>query len=133
MLLREPVDDLIAEVGHDGSEIIFPDLPGTAKRRGFSYMDLAKLCTPRGYGLTYAEPFFAAGVDDAHVRVYDYTDFVIKLMSESPGILVGLNRAGNMHAWASNMDGQLYDPSIGVYKWRPGSAFPAVRCFWALI
>lgn len=51
MLLDIPVETIIEEVGHDGSEIIFPDLEEPYCRRGFTQQEMLDVCWKHGYAI----------------------------------------------------------------------------------
>jgi len=52
MALAVPVTDLIGTVGHDGGEIIFPDLPEPTNRHGHSIYELIWAAIDMGYAVT---------------------------------------------------------------------------------
>ena len=57
MVLDVPVAHLLTEIGHDGSEILYPDLPEPAGRRGFHVQELLEPCLWRGFAATPIEVF----------------------------------------------------------------------------
>ncbi len=52
MALGVPVMDLMERLGHDGGEIIFPDLPEPANRRSHNIYELIQVATDLGYAVT---------------------------------------------------------------------------------
>jgi len=52
MALDMPVASLIERLGHDGGEIIFPDLPEPANRRGHNIYELIQVAVDLGYAVT---------------------------------------------------------------------------------
>ena len=48
MALDMPVADLLAAIGHDGSEIVFPSLPEPLCRRCFHIQELIQVALSRG-------------------------------------------------------------------------------------
>jgi hypothetical protein len=46
------ISDFIAGCGHDGSEIMFPQLPEPAGRRGFHEQELIAVCIDKGFTCT---------------------------------------------------------------------------------
>ena len=50
MALDMPVADLLAAIGHDGSEIVFPSLPEPLCRRCFHIQELIQVALSRGLG-----------------------------------------------------------------------------------
>ena len=57
MALEMPVADLLAAIGHDGSEIIFPSLPEPLCRRCFHVQELIQVALARGLAVTPVELF----------------------------------------------------------------------------
>ena len=57
MALEMPVADLLAAIGHDGSEIIFPSLPDPLCRRCFHVQELIQVALARGLAVTPVELF----------------------------------------------------------------------------
>ena len=57
MALDMPVADLLAAIGHDGSEIAFPSLPEPLCRRCFHIQELVQVALARGFAATPVELF----------------------------------------------------------------------------
>jgi hypothetical protein len=57
MVLGVPVSHLLEWTGHDGSEVLFPDLPEPAHRRGHHIQELIEVCLWLGYSVTPIELF----------------------------------------------------------------------------
>ena len=57
MALEIPVVELLEELGHDGSELVFPNLPEPACRRGFHIQELVHVALRHGFALTPVELF----------------------------------------------------------------------------
>ena len=57
MALDMPVADLLAAIGHDGSEIVFPSLPEPLCRRCFHIQELLHVALARGFAVTPVELF----------------------------------------------------------------------------
>ena len=55
MVLDLPLADIFDEIGHDGSQIVWPDLPEPMCRRGFHPQELIHLCLNHGYAATRVE------------------------------------------------------------------------------
>ena len=55
MALHVPVQELIQEIGHDGSEIVFPELEEPMRRRGFHSQELIYAAWKRGFTVTPIE------------------------------------------------------------------------------
>lgn len=52
MVLDCPVADLMMCLGHDGGEIVFPDLPEPANRRSHNLYEMIQVAVDLGYGVT---------------------------------------------------------------------------------
>ena len=52
MALDVPVAQLIERVGHDGGQIVFPNLPEPANRRGHNIYELIQVALDLGYAVT---------------------------------------------------------------------------------
>ena len=57
MALDMPVAELLAAIGHDGSEIVFPSLPEPLCRRCFHIQELLHVALARGFAVTPVELF----------------------------------------------------------------------------
>ena len=57
MALDMPVADLLAAIGHDGGEIVFPSLPEPLCRRCFHIQELIQVALSRGMAVTPVELF----------------------------------------------------------------------------
>lgn len=55
MVMDEPVQDLIMRIGHDGSEIVFPDLPEPMCRAGFASQEIVDAALAAGWSMTPIE------------------------------------------------------------------------------
>ena len=57
MALDMPVADLLAAIGHDGSEIVFPNLSEPLRRRCFHIQEPIQVALARGFAVTPVELF----------------------------------------------------------------------------
>jgi hypothetical protein len=120
MALHRPVAEVVAEAGHDGSEIIFPHLMEPMKRRGFHHQELIMIAWRHGYSMTPLELFpRTLSTDGQHTysvcgEVQGRARFT-KAVKGSCGILEGIGHRCS-HA-IYNHYGQLYDPDpdVAVY------------------
>lgn len=55
MVMDEPVQDLIARIGHDGGEIVFPNLPEPMCRAGFASQEIIDASLRAGWSMTPIE------------------------------------------------------------------------------
>ena len=115
MAIEISVDLMLKEIGHDGSEIIYPDQPEPRRRRAFHTQECIQVLDRRGYAAT---PFDAIGslvLDDEHqIDVNFTTDFENHLRS-SHGVILGQG-VNNRHAVAW-VDQTVFDPNGYIYGW----------------
>jgi len=57
MALDMLVADVIHEIGHDGGQVLWPDMPEPMCRRGFHPQELIDVCRAHGYAVTCIELF----------------------------------------------------------------------------
>lgn len=55
MVMNIPIHDLISLIGHDGSEIMFPDLPEPVCRAGFTIQEIVDAALKMGWSMTPIE------------------------------------------------------------------------------
>jgi hypothetical protein len=131
MLLDKPYQRLIEDLGHDGSEILFPSMKEPMCRRGFNITELQHLCWKRGRGLApfdldpMTETFHIYPQEELDTRMFD-------LINRRPGLLEGCYSLDRPHivAW----DGEsVYDPTgPRKYTFSDSNAI-TVRTFWLLL
>ncbi len=112
--LNEPMEKLIREIGHDGSEILWPERRPPNCYRGFHHQELIDCCLRRGVSVTCVEalPVLAGPPDKliyphevAYLRIYQY-------IRESKRCVIGGEIHGNRHAVACIRQ-TLYCPNQG--------------------
>jgi hypothetical protein len=117
MTLRVPTQELIDELGHDGSAIVFPQLIEPMCRRGFHSQELIHLAWRHGFAVTPIELFptirpmqgegthiVRFGGDDGSMNLGRFIDTI----HSNIGILEG--QSGRwMHAVHFRY-GEIYDP-----------------------
>lgn len=106
MVLGEPVDHVIKWLGHDGSQICWPELPEPNCRIGFHIQELIDYCMYNNYTVTPLQmmPFSKGGIDCTPVRPntrYDWNDRC-RLMIGTIGVITGEAPNGQSHAVAWN-------------------------------
>lgn len=112
MAVGEKPRDVIEFIGHDGSEIIFPDLPEPQNRRGFHIGEMFWYLLDMVYFPVLVEPYLH--YEDSEY-VIDQTHKLEDLLSRKSGILLGHHETGSLHAAA-------WDRS---YVWDPrGEKYP---------
>ena len=121
MALDIPVADLLVAVGHDGSEIVFPNLPEPLCRRSFHVQELIQVALLRGLAVTPIELFPVlqpTEVGPFHKTVL-YTDNNWRRFEAtiqiSRGVIDGTGaRLGHMVAYDH---GRIFDPRGPVYDY----------------
>ena len=115
MTLDIPVEDVVAEAGHDGGEIIFPLLEEPKCRKGFHLQELIMIAWRHGYAMTPIElfPLILATDHSKTHKVWDQTEATYRArfmagVNLYPGILEGRNK--RCHHAVYNHRGQIYDP-----------------------
>lgn len=119
MALYTPVEEIIALLGHDGSEIIWPQFPEPFCRRGFHIQELifiawrnhSRTVTPFQaepmIGCLGGEPVDVPHLPDAKWRMPE-------LLSSNCGVLTGKTLRGMPHAVAWDAE-LVYDTDGMVY------------------
>jgi hypothetical protein len=114
MALRVPVHKLIKEIGHDGSEIIFPELEEPMRRRGFHSQELINAAWKQGFTCTPIELVPVIQADSDYEAVHkvnfaiDHWNRFVGFIDTTIGVLEGRGRYCN-HAVCYRY-GQIYDP-----------------------
>ncbi len=119
MALHLPVEEVVAEAEHDGSEIIFPLLEEPACRKGFHSQELVRIAWHHGFAMTPVElcPMILSTDHSETHKVWSQTETKhqerFKCIIETTfGILEGHGKRCQ-HA-VYNHYGQIYDPDPGV-------------------
>ncbi len=121
MALDTPVADLLAAIGHDGSEVVFPTLPEPSCRRCFHIQELIQVALSRGFAVTPVELFPVlqpTEVGPFHKTVF-YADNNWRrfeaTIQNSRGVIDGTGaRLGHVVAYDH---GHIYDPRSPVYEY----------------
>jgi hypothetical protein len=119
MALNIPVDQLIERLGHDGSEIVFPELPEPACRRGFHSQELIHLAWGLDCTVTPMElfPMIAPSTGVGSVVVYFDEDKEYNwqrfnnIIETTEGVLEGSGKACRHAVFYTH--GMIYDPDGG--------------------
>ncbi len=117
IVLGEPVDNIIKQIGHDGSEIIRPELGEPQCRKGFHIQECIKVALKYGIGVIHIDRYPSTIVNDTIVDAeYCYgndLDLIIELMEKYDGVLLGKS-FNKPHAVAWSYDKKLIiDPKTG--------------------
>lgn len=96
------LEKFLIEVGHDGSEIWWPDSPEPYCRRAFHIQEMILACHNLGYIVTPFESYPVAGNYDKPLDLHplDHNVQVQKIIENSIGVLIGVTRYGSPHAVA---------------------------------
>ena len=108
-----PFEKILEKIGHDGSEILWPDLPGKYQRRSFHTQEIVLALLDLGFTATplYAEMTIGNRLNGRHyVAKTDLTRFLDK-----KGILIGMF-GNNPHAAAFD-SGIIHDPQGSSYPY----------------
>jgi hypothetical protein len=113
MTLDIPVSELVEDVGHDGSEVIFPLLKEPMCRKGFHSQEIVRLAFKSGFAMTPFELFPTIMANDHSTthKVWDETysrAFFMGAVNSTSGILEG--RGTSCKHAVHNSCGTLYDP-----------------------
>jgi len=106
------VKQLVEEIGHDGSAILYQGLADPIRRRAFHIQEFFPCCHSRGFVPLNIDAQPVLAVPYSHYSLtLDGTDLLRKFMTVYKGVLIGETR-GQSHAWSwDTID--LFDPSIG--------------------
>lgn len=110
MALDVPIAELADEVGHDGSEIIFPALTDPQRRRAFHVQEFIAPCIRRNYAPVIVEPAPCIGANLMYIYHLPTSEVLLtQLMTKFTGVIFGQIR-GQMHAcaWDKSI---CYDPA----------------------
>jgi len=120
MVLDKPIAEIIAKLGHDGSEILYPDLGEPLKRRSFSIQEIIDIVLVfYGYALVPIDACPHSGpTEDRTTAVYKIDAARARFLYylEMRGIMIGVNRNRIRHAVAWDPDtSRIYDPNGTIY------------------
>lgn len=118
MVLDKTTDELVKEIGHDGSQIVFPHLPEPGRREGFHIQEFIPIILKSGFSMMAIEALPYSTPDGKHEwpvmfknneeRFWDLSNWV-------PGIFTGLaTKWRHAIAWDGN---QFYDPRGQIYDY----------------
>jgi hypothetical protein len=118
MALGVPVSKLLTEIGHDGSQIVFPDLPEPACRAGHHVQECIQASLNRGIAFTPIEfnpitrtfgnpPTYHSILPDEQARWRRFAN----LMTRREGVIEGwVTNWGHAMAFEN---GVIFDPDLG--------------------
>lgn len=113
MACRTNVNVFMSLVGHDGSDIMFPDLDDPLCRRSFHIQECIWAAMDCGFRPVEHQFKPRAGVSETRSYTLDYTDRIREHMNGNCGVLLGMGvKYPHAAAWNGT---EILDPSIGVY------------------
>lgn len=122
------LEEFIKQVGHDGSEVLFPDLPEPLCRRGFATPECIRVCLNWGLTVTPIDFKPRCTPDGKNYHTLNHTNFANQMMGRFQGVIQGMG-CRNYHT--VGWDGtQIYDPSLGIYKLDSDNFKPEI--FWLI-
>jgi len=123
-------DEFFEHAGHDGGEIIFPEVDDPFCRRGFHISEAVVVAIKLGFTATPVElnPCIVAnGAEGAYPVVYGRSklsqtnDAVFKaIIDQSKGVIECTTRLRNWHAVAFSK-GVIFDPDGRVFEYTPAA------------
>lgn len=116
MLLDHSIQEVIQGIGHDGSEIIWPEKRDPLRRRGFHIQEVYHYALCSGYALIPYDlaPSCAPDFSGKPYILRGQGEIVADLMSRHEGLCIGIAQSGMHHcvAWDREM---IFDPNGTVY------------------
>jgi len=138
MALGIPVDYLLTQIGHTGGQILFPNLPEPACRRGFHIQEFIHVALERGLAVTPVELYPVLSSSDkrqTHTILYGDNNWrrFADTVATSRGVIDGTGfHFGHMVAYDR---GRIFDPKGSIYAYSrlacEGHRF-FTRCAWRI-
>lgn len=133
ILLDVDLKDVLDKLGHDGSEILFPDLPDPIGRRAFVIQEIQYIMPHYGIALVEYSPGIIYSPTVNHTKEIIFDKFG-DVFSERNGLLFGVphgKKLGHVVSWLA-IEGLIYDPNGTKYPFTPDftihNFFGAYRC-----
>jgi hypothetical protein len=120
MALDDDVDTLERIIGHDGSEIIHPELKSPGNRKGFHWQEIIDAALVLNHAVVpiEARPIqTATGTDSYEIKFNGFEtteERLLTYLEHTKGVLAGVAPSGYWHAVAWDGE-QVYDPQGRVY------------------
>jgi hypothetical protein len=121
MALDLELPDVFERIGHDGSEILWSDLPDPQRRRAFAYEEIIPICLDElvyPVLITKIAEYKPLDTSVDVVHTIDHSGLIHRAMEKRDGILLGMPVGANNHhavAWCAS-EGKCYDPDGGCCK-----------------
>lgn len=129
-VLDVEINRFLKDIGHDGSEILYPNRPGVLSRRSFHPQECIAVAWERGFAVTCFERTPKHGISATEFHELDYSRGFELTMQRFSGVLVGA-ASRNRHAVAWDAKHQVVIDN-GVPKTLPvffGDTFFAITRF----
>jgi hypothetical protein len=120
IVLDLPLSDIFREIGHDGSQIMWPDLLEPTCRRAFHPQELIHVCLSHGHAATRIELFpVLCPTPNGGKHIIDYPDDnwvrFTRVIDLSRGVIEGVGqRCGHAVAYEY---GHIFDPDGHEYDY----------------
>lgn len=112
-VIQWPYWAVVKAIGHDGSEIWWPEFKEPYCRRGFHPQEIIHLGDRFGFVATTFEPVpMSRSLDGKPRAIEGMTDSFMKILALNNGVLVGERDDGHSHALAW-VNGEIIDCNIG--------------------
>lgn len=132
-VLKISMGELLAHVGHDGSEVVFPTLGDPERRRSFHPQEMIDVCGCYGFAVTPIEARPTSqplGAETLYQVPLDTVPRFQRYLEDSVGVLTGLNLRNRPHAVAWCGD-YFLDPatgqSHGIHMFQPSTLWVISR------
>lgn len=126
MAYRVPVESLITEIGHDGSERV-ANLPDPQGRRGYHIQECISVGIDFGWTITPFELCPVSLVGPHQVPIGVRSPMFNRLLRSTVGVMTCRTKFGNHHAVAYE-DGTIYDPDGHIGNFEDYWNYPV--CLW---
>ena len=125
MVLETTLEQILSFVGHDGSEIWFPEFPEPLCRRSFHIQEMIHFALQRNFLVVPLEPIPISQARDKWKPLPEID--IREFLHKNKGVLTGETITGAKHAIAWND----YGPSDPGNLIKDISEF-SVECFWLI-
>ncbi|KKK91516.1 hypothetical protein LCGC14_2712140, partial [marine sediment metagenome] len=108
--MGEPVEEIIKQVGHDGSDILFPTYKEPYCRRSFHPQELIDICLLKNFAVVQIEKSPVVIAKNITHSVPMNTRRIGSYLLNYTGVLIGEGQTGTPHAVAWNGK-RILDPN----------------------
>lgn len=123
MLLDIELNELLQKIGHDGSEILFPDLEEPIRRRSFCIEEIQYVTPSYGFVLVPYSGGISYQPTSTHIKEIYLVEQFTAVLEKRDGLLFGTPNGKSLNhvvAWSAT-EGLIYDPN--------GTKYPMSGCF----